>query len=168
MEDIYKTTYKITKKAKKVKFIGERFIQRYLNKCFLIYKNKKYPLNKEFPLEKIKNQEIKLKIVGLNSISDLSYLFQGCKYLKSFDKLKYELNDEIDIINNQNNNNEITNSTNNNTNNNINNNTNTNTNNNTNKSKTSNNTNNSTNKDENSESSDNFKIINKQVVNQNN
>ena len=87
MNEIYKMTYKIGKKDKKIKILGEKFVSRNKYKCHLIYRNKKLPLQKE-----IKNYEIKLKIVGLNAISDLSNLFQGCSALLYFEKSSTQRN----------------------------------------------------------------------------
>ena len=92
MNEIYKMTYKIGKKDKKIKILGEKFVSRNKYKCHLIYRNKKLPLQKEISVKEIKNYEIKLKIVGLNAISDLSNLFQGCSALLYFEKSSTQKN----------------------------------------------------------------------------
>ena len=78
--------YKIGKKDKKIKILGEKFVLRNKYKCHLIIRNKKAPLKKEISTKEIDNNEIKLKIIGLNTISDLTNLFHGCRNLLYFQK----------------------------------------------------------------------------------
>ena len=86
MNDIYKMTYNVFKKGKKIRILGEKFVARNKYKCHLIYRNKKMQLQKDISTKEIQNDEIKLKIIGLKSILDLSDLFQGCKTLVLFEK----------------------------------------------------------------------------------
>ena len=94
MDDIYEMTYKITKKDKKIRILGEKFVLRNKNRCHLIYQNKKYQLQKDLIIEVINIEKIKLKIIGLSSVIDFSYMFQGCRTLVSFDKYNIELKEK--------------------------------------------------------------------------
>ena len=94
MDEIYKMIYTKTTKDKKIRILGEKFVIRNKHKCRLIFQNKKLLLQKELLVKGIKSEEIKLKILGLNTITDISYLFHGCKSLTSFVKLnsvKYDI-----------------------------------------------------------------------------
>ena len=84
-------TYKIEKKDKKIKILGENFVIRNKYKCHLIYRNKKIALQKDISTKETNNNEIKLKIIGLNAISDMSNLFHGCSSLLHFEKISTTL-----------------------------------------------------------------------------
>ena len=70
-----------------LRIFGKYFVKHNKNKCKIIYKNKKYELKEYF--EEIdnnynKNYEIiKLKLIGINNISDISEMFYGCIHLTS-------------------------------------------------------------------------------------
>ena len=96
MDGMYKMIYKKTEKDKKIRILGEKFVIRSKHKCCLIFQNKKLSLQKELIVKGIKGEEIKIKILGLNAITDISYLFHGCKSLTGFYKVnleKYEIKD---------------------------------------------------------------------------
>ena len=97
MDAMYKMIYKKTEKDKKIRILGEKFVIRSKHKCCLIFQNKKLSLQKELIVKGIKGEEIKIKILGLNAITDISYLFHGCKSLTGFYKVnleKYEIKDK--------------------------------------------------------------------------
>ena len=84
-----------------IRILDEYFIKSNKNKCKLIYKNKKYELKEYF--EEIDNNYkniIKLKLYGINNISDLSRMFYGCYYLSSFSEYQNQqnINDLKDIF----------------------------------------------------------------------
>ena len=69
-----------------LRIFGKKFVKHNKNKCILIYNNKKYELKEYF--EEIdnnyKNKDIiKIKLYGINNISDMSRIFYGCYYLTS-------------------------------------------------------------------------------------
>ena len=69
-----------------LRILGKYFVKHNKNKSKLIYNNKKYELKEYF--EEIdnnyKNKDIiKLKIIGLANITDVSRMFYGCYYLSS-------------------------------------------------------------------------------------
>ena len=70
-----------------IRILGKYFVKENKNKCKIIYKNKKYKLKEYY--EEIDNDynceidEIKLKLVGINQITNLKEIFYGCYYLSS-------------------------------------------------------------------------------------
>ena len=69
------------------RILDKYFIKHNKNKGKLIYKNKKYEMKEYF--EEIDNNYkdkniIKLKLYGINNISDMSRIFYGCYHLSSF------------------------------------------------------------------------------------
>ena len=86
-----------------LRILDKYFIKNNKNKCKLIYKNKKFEIKEYF--EEIENNYyknkdiIKLKIYGINNISDTSRMFYGCYHLLSFSEYKNEQNiNDLDNI----------------------------------------------------------------------
>ena len=85
-----------------IRIFGKRFVKEKEKKCKIIYNNKKYKL-KEY-LHEIDNnynhsiKEIKLKIIGINNITDFTDMFHGCFLLLSVS----ESHISIDIFNDNN------------------------------------------------------------------
>ena len=94
-----------------IRILGKYFIKQNENKCKLIYNNKKYRLNNYF--NEIDNNydhninEIKLKIIGINNITDFGDMFHGSFYLSSVSESKHNIEQRIsnsyNIFNNNNN-----------------------------------------------------------------
>ena len=77
-EIIYKTN-----NEGKVKIFGETFVKNNKENCKIIYNNKKYEI-KEYINDIDKNKdEIKIKLKGINKITNMSYMFSGCNALTS-------------------------------------------------------------------------------------
>ena len=69
-----------------LRLFGRYFVNRNKNKCKIIYKNKKYELKEYF--EEIDDSHkdksiIKLKLYGIDNISDMGKMFGGCFLLSS-------------------------------------------------------------------------------------
>ena len=86
-----------------IRILDKYFIKNNKNKGKLIYKNKKYELKEYF--EDIDNNSkdkdiIKLKLYGINNISDMSRIFYGCYHLTSFSEINIQQNviDSNDIF----------------------------------------------------------------------
>ena len=76
-----------------IRILGKYFIKYNTNKCKLIYKNKKFELKEYF--KEIDNKDkniIKLKLYGINNISDMSRMFCGCYHLSSFSEYPNQQN----------------------------------------------------------------------------
>ena len=73
---------------------GNRFVENNKDKCKIIINNKKYRLTNclELNTDKIdNNQEIMIKLTGINNITNASNMFYGCSSLKLFpDTPKWE------------------------------------------------------------------------------
>ena len=78
-------TYK-TDGKKEIKILGKQFEEKNKNICYIIYKNKEYKLCEYFKIEEI-NENIKIKIVGINRINDASYMFYKCSSLLNIDDI---------------------------------------------------------------------------------
>ena len=78
-------TYK-TDGKKEIKILGKQFEEKNKNICYIIYKNKEYRLSEYFKVEET-NENIKIKIIGINRINDASYMFYKCSSLLYIDDI---------------------------------------------------------------------------------
>ena len=53
------------------------------DKCKVIYKDKEYELQEEFKIENKNENTLKIKIKGINNITDMSNMFNECSSLLS-------------------------------------------------------------------------------------
>ena len=63
-----------------VRLFGDRFVKRNKKLCNIIIKGKKQELSTHFNIEKYKinNTELKIKLIGINNITNISYMFSEC------------------------------------------------------------------------------------------
>ena len=75
-------------KGNVIKIFGKNFVKNNKNKCKIIYNNKKYELKEYFnDIDENYNQEIKdikLKLYGVNNITNMQEMFYRCYHLSSF------------------------------------------------------------------------------------
>ena len=88
-------TYKIEKKEEisNCKLFGEKFVENNKNNCLIIYKDQAYKLDSYLKINENnlneKNEkkylfyDFKIKLKGINNITDASYMFYECVSLKS-------------------------------------------------------------------------------------
>ena len=84
---MYQISYKINKKDVEIQIFGRMFVEHNKDKCFIIYKNKKFELKKSFLTENIEeDDETKFTITLIESenIIDRSYMFSDCEMLLEF------------------------------------------------------------------------------------
>ena len=92
-----------------IRIFGKNFVKKNKNKCKIIFNNKKYKLKEYFNsinnnyiyyLGKIK--EIKLKLIGITTVTNMKEMFYGCYYLSSVSEsseLKLKHNNEYEYNN---------------------------------------------------------------------
>ena len=72
-------TYKVHHE-KKIKILGKKFVENNKNNFRIIYLNKIYELQEYLEIEQIV-EEVEIKIVAINKVINLSYMFDECKSL---------------------------------------------------------------------------------------
>jgi len=72
-------TYKVNNE-KKIKILGKKFVENNKNNFKIIYLNKNYELQEYLEIEQIVG-EIEIKIVAINKVTDVSYMFDECTSL---------------------------------------------------------------------------------------
>jgi len=76
--------YEFNQKKNKIKLFGQRFVRKNKSKCHILINNKKIQLCSYIKVDsKIKN-EIKIRLIIIEKLNDISYMFFGCKSFKSF------------------------------------------------------------------------------------
>ena len=85
---------------KKIRLFGKEFVSNNKNKCFLIINNKKSELVEYYYLnnkEKI-NDKLVIKYIEKEKLTDMSYMFSGCKNLLSISNaLKWDISEVSNI-----------------------------------------------------------------------
>ena len=73
--------YKINKYDKEIKIFGEYFVKKNINNCNIIYKDKYYDLQENFPIKNIKSNTLIISLKGIINITDMSNMFHLCTSL---------------------------------------------------------------------------------------
>ena len=81
-------------KEEVIRILGKYFVKQNKNKCKIIYNNKKYKLKEYFDEIDINYKkdikEIKLKLIGIDNITNMKKMFYGCIHLRSISELDNE------------------------------------------------------------------------------
>ena len=85
-----------------IRIFGKLFVYGNENKCKIIYNNKRYRLKEYFDMidknYNIKIKQIKLKLIGINNITNMEECFYGCYHLSSVSFSKNENNHQCNGI----------------------------------------------------------------------
>jgi len=66
----------------KILFIfGYFFAENNKNKCKIIIDNNEYEIRDKFVVKNYKNNKLKIKLKGINNITDMSFMFKDCSSL---------------------------------------------------------------------------------------
>ena len=81
--------YKINKEDEYINIFGEEFVENNKNICKYIYDNKEYELSPKFDLKRFdKSKDIlEIKLTGIKNITNMSDLFNDCKYLLNINEI---------------------------------------------------------------------------------
>ena len=82
-ESEIKLIYDIHKEDKCVKIFGEKLVENNKDVCKMIIDNKEYEIAENFNIENYNNNKLEIKLKGINNVTDMSYMFDGCKSLSS-------------------------------------------------------------------------------------
>ena len=62
---------------------GSEFVKNNKNKCKMLIDDKEYEITEKCNIENYTNNELKIKLRGIDNIIDMSYMFYGCSSLSS-------------------------------------------------------------------------------------
>ena len=71
------------KQENKIRIFGPKFVENNRNKCKMISDNKEYEITEEYNVENYKNNKLKIILKGINNVTDMSFMFDGCSSLSS-------------------------------------------------------------------------------------
>ena len=75
--------YKIKSNETEITIFGYHFVKNNKGKCFIIFEDEKFELIDEFELKNKINIILKIKLIDINNVTNMSYMFNGCKALIS-------------------------------------------------------------------------------------
>ena len=71
------------KKEGKIKIFGKYFVNNNKNKCKIIINDKENELIEEYNIKDNNKKKLEIKLIGIDKISDMSYMFDGCSSLSN-------------------------------------------------------------------------------------
>jgi len=75
--------YDIKRAYKYIDIFGSKFVKNNKNKCKMIIDNKEYEITEKYNIENYNNNELNIKLKGINNVIDMSGMFYGCSSLSS-------------------------------------------------------------------------------------
>ena len=66
-----------------INIFGSDFVKNNKNICKMIIDNKEYKLTQKYNVEKYNNDKIKIKLKGIDNVTNMSYMFNECTSLSS-------------------------------------------------------------------------------------
>ena len=75
--------YDIKRDDRYINIFGYKFVKNNRNICKMIIDNKEYQITEQYNIENYINNELKIKLKGINNITDMSNMFYECKSLSS-------------------------------------------------------------------------------------
>ena len=91
--------YDINKeKGDEIKIFGSEFVENNKNICKMVIDNKKYEIADKYNIENYKYNRLNIKLMGIDKISDMSYMFDECSSLSSLTHIsKWNTNNVEDM-----------------------------------------------------------------------
>ena len=89
---------KNTNKNNIINIFGYEFIRNNKDICKMIINNKEYKIIQKYNVENYNNNQLKIKLKGINNIMNMSEIFSGCSSLLSLpDISKWKTNNVINM-----------------------------------------------------------------------
>ena len=79
--------YNIINNEKEIKIFGDDFVTNNKNLCKILYNNKEYALTSKFVIHSNEDNILKIKLKGINNITNLNSMFEGCSQLSNLSNL---------------------------------------------------------------------------------
>jgi len=91
--------YEIKSDETHIKIFGYDFVKKNKGKCFIIFEDKEFELDVYFELKNnVNNNILKIKLIGINNVTDMSWMFFDCSSLISLpDISKWNTNNVKDM-----------------------------------------------------------------------
>ena len=83
---------------KNIKIFGHKFVKNNKNICKMIIDNKEYEISEEYNIKSYNKNKLKIKLKGIDNVTDMSDMFCGCSSLSSLpDISKWNINNVTDM-----------------------------------------------------------------------
>ena len=79
---VIEITYDITGKNE-IRIFGSNFVENNKNNCKMIIGDKEQEIAEEYHIKSNNNNKLKIKLKGINIVTNMSYMFYGCSSLLS-------------------------------------------------------------------------------------
>ena len=66
-----------------IRIFGSNFVKNNKNICKIIINNKEYKLSESYNVKNNNNNKLKIKLKGIDNVTNMSYMFDGCSSLSS-------------------------------------------------------------------------------------
>ena len=87
-KDEFRIKYKINN-PKEIRLFGDKFVENNANKCKIIIDKKEHNLVAWWETDKINKEFLEITLKGLERVTNMSHIFDGCSTLISFDNISY-------------------------------------------------------------------------------
>ena len=78
---IYEINKEGEEKEQNINIFGEEFAKNNKNICKMIIDDKEYEITEKCNIENYTNNELKIKLKGIDNITNISYMLNGCSSL---------------------------------------------------------------------------------------
>ena len=75
--------YDIKKDDRYIIIFGDDFVRNNRDKCKMIIDNKEYEITEKYYVNNYNNNILQIKLKGINNVTDMRYMFEGCSSLSS-------------------------------------------------------------------------------------
>ena len=85
-------------KEDNINIFGSEFVKNNINKCKMIIDNNEYKITEKYNIKSNNNSKLKIKLEGIDNITNMSYMFSKCSSLLSLpDISKWNTNKVTDM-----------------------------------------------------------------------
>ena len=74
-------------KEEEIKIFGKTFVDNNKSLCRIFFENKVYELSEKFKINNLNKDKLEIKLIGINYINNMSYIFHECSSLESLSHL---------------------------------------------------------------------------------
>ena len=66
-----------------INIFGNKFVENNKNICKMFIYDKEYEISEKYDISNYNNNKLEIKLKGVNNVTDMSYMFDGCRLLSS-------------------------------------------------------------------------------------
>ena len=94
----YNNNKKNEEDEENIRIFGNEFVENNKNKCKMIIDNKEYKITEKYNISNYNNNKLEIKLKGIDNVTNMSYMFEGCSSLSSLpDISKWNIDNVTDM-----------------------------------------------------------------------